>query len=79
MIIEEITATYTRKFALPEYSNFEIFCSMKARLESTDINAKECMNSLIKACKEQAESEGEQRLKEFYDTRRARKEIKEPK
>ena len=74
MIIEEITVSYARKYGLPEYGNFEIFASMKARLESFDINAKDAAASLIKECKGLVESQGEQRLKEFYENKAAIKE-----
>ena len=78
MRITQITGSYERKFALPEYSNFKVFCGMTAELEKGD-NEEEALKKLVSLCKQTVESEGEQRLKEFYDIRKARKEIKEPK
>lgn len=71
MIIEEITVSYARKYGLPEYGNFEISASAKARLESFDMNAKDAAASLIKECKDLIESQGNQRLIEYYAEKQA--------
>jgi hypothetical protein len=73
MIIEEITASYARKYGLPDYGNFEIFISMKAKVESTDNNTTKAQ-ILIEACRAQVETQGEQRLKEYYEQKAAIKE-----
>lgn len=72
MIIEEITVSYARKYGLPDYGNFEIFVSAKARLESQD--KQDTVAELLASCKSQVETQGEQRLKEYYEQKATTKE-----
>lgn len=63
MKITEIVASCSRKYGLPEYSNIDVFVSMKATTEEQEdiTNAAEC---LIRKCVYLAETEGKKKLQE---------------
>ena len=65
MNLEEITVSYQRKWGLPEYSSFDIFCSAKAKIETQGTH-KECAEALMRFCKNSVEQEGEKKLKEYW-------------
>jgi hypothetical protein len=74
MRIIEITASHSHKYGLPGYSSFEIFLSAKAQVESADGRAEREIRALHKTLKDAVESEGEEYLKKYYETREAVKE-----
>lgn len=63
MKIKQITTTCARKWGLPEYGNFELFVSMQAE---TGSNPREEAKALLKCCENLIETEGAEKLKEYY-------------
>ena len=67
MIIEEISASYSRKYGLPEYSSFDVFIGTKAKVESFDLSADDLSASLLRTCKLAVESFGNETLRHYYE------------
>lgn len=65
MKIKTITASYTQKWGLPEYSNIEIHASMTAELQRGEDPAK-AEEALIRRCMSIVNAEGERKLKEYW-------------